>query len=302
MTRTRRQFLKSSATLAAAIQGAAAGAAAAVGRPPRMKFGGVEISRLVLGVNPFYGFAHFNNIYGQMMKDWYTPEKVVEVMLRAQEFGINAFNYVELGRGREDWNRFVAAGGKMHLIPQVTAGVDAAKMVRELKPIGLQRQGEVVDKAWQDGDMKSVEEWCKQVRQLGVLVGVGTHKPEIIEYVEEKGWDVDFYAGCVYNRTRTVEEWKKALGGEMMEMPKDIYMQSDPPRMYKVMRQTKRPCFAFKILAAGRIATDKEVEQAFRTAFQSLKPIDGVYVGMCPRVKDEVKQNAELVARIVSET
>jgi len=302
MTRTRRQFLQSSATLAAAIQGAAAGTAAAAGRPPRMKFGGVEISRLVLGVNPFYGFAHFNNIYGQMMKDWYTQEKVVEVMLRAQEFGINAFNYVELGRGREDWNRFVAAGGKMHLIPQVTAGVDAARMVRELKPIGLQRQGEVVDKAWQDGDMKSVEEWCKQVRQLGVLVGVGTHKPEIIEYVEEKGWDVDFYAGCVYNRTRTVDEWKKALGGEMMEMPKDIYMQSDPPRMYKVMRRTKRPCFAFKILAAGRIATDKEVEQAFRTAFQSLKPIDGVYVGMCPRVKDEVKQNSELVARIVSET
>jgi hypothetical protein len=302
MTQTRRNFLKASATLAAAVNGAAAGAAVPAGRPPRMKFGSVEISRLVLGVNPFYGYAHFNSIYGQMMQDWYTQEKVVEVMLRAQEFGINALNYVELSRGPDDWKRFVAAGGKMHLIPQVTAGVDTAKMVREMKPVGLQRQGEVVDKAWQDGDMKSVQEWCKLARQLGVLVGVGTHKPEVIEYVEEKGWDVDFYAGCVYNRTRTVQEWKKALGGEMMEMPKDIYMQSDPPRMYKVMRQTKRPCFAFKILAAGRIATDSEVEQAFRTAFQSLKPIDGVYVGMCPRVKDEVKLNAELVARIVSAT
>ncbi len=143
-----------------------------------------------------------------------------------------------------------------------------------------------------------MKEWCKKVRDMGVLVGVGTHKPEVIAQVEEEGWDVDFYAGCVYNRTRTNEEWKKVLGGEMLEMPKDIYLQSDPPRMYRVMRQTKKPCFAFKILAAGRIP-DHEVEQAFRTAFESIKPSDGVFVGMFPRVKDEVRENAEIVHRIL---
>ncbi|MBL8232986.1 MAG: hypothetical protein JNL98_31095 [Bryobacterales bacterium] len=302
MTQTRRSFLQASTALVAASSGAAQGAGSTAGQPPRMKFGGVEISRLVLGVNPFYGYAHFNGIYGQMMRDWYTPEKVVEVMLRAQEFGINAFNYVSLGRGPQDWKRFLGAGGRMHLIPQVTAGDDAAQMVRDLKPLALQRQGEVLDKAWENGAMEAEHEWCKKARQLGVLVGVGTHKPEVIEYVEDKGWDVDFYAGCVYNRTRTPEEWRKVLGGEMMEMHREAYLQSDPPRMYTVMRQTKRPCFAFKILAAGRITSDRDVEQAFRTAFRSLKPIDGVYVGMCPRLKDEVKLNSELVARIVSET
>lgn len=298
---SRRSFLQSAAAAAAAswTLNAAQPAPASI-RPPRMKFGGVEISRLVLGVNPFYGFVHFNNIYAQMMRDWYTPDRVVEVMLRAQEFGINAFNYVELGRGPDDWKRFVAAGGRMHLIPQVVAGSDAAKMVRELKPVGLQRQGEVVDQAWQSGDMNSVREWCKQVRQLGVLVGVGTHKPEVIEYIEDKGWDVDFYAGCVYNRTRTPEEWRKVLGGELMEMHREAYLQCDPPRMYAVMRQTKRPCFAFKILAAGRIQSDRDVEQSFRTAFASIKPIDGVYVGMCPRLKDEIKVNTELVTRILA--
>ncbi|MBI4907735.1 MAG: hypothetical protein HY820_29190 [Acidobacteria bacterium] len=296
--RSRRDFLQAGAALMPAVT--ALSAASAVGQSPRMKFGGVEISRLVLGVNPFYGFAHFNNIYAQMMRDWYSQDKVIEVMRRAAEFGINAFNYVELGRGPQDWKRFVAEGGRMHLIPQVTAGVDAAKMVKELKPIALQRQGEVVDTAWQNGDMRSVEEWCKQARQLGVLVGVGTHKPEVIAHIEEKGWDVDFYAGCVYNRTRTPEEWRSVLGGEIMEMPREAYLASDPPRMYKVMRQTRRPCFAFKILAAGRIASQPDVERAFRTAFQSLKPIDGVYVGMCPRVKDEVKENAALVARILA--
>jgi hypothetical protein len=84
-----------------------------------------------------------------------------------------------------------------------------------------------------------------------------------------------------------------------MELPNDIYMQSDPPRMYRAIRQTRKPCFAFKILAAGRIP-EKGIEQAFRTAFESIKPIDAVYVGMFPRIKDEVREDAEIVHRILT--
>jgi len=65
------------------------------------------------------------------------------------------------------------------------------------------------------------------------------------------------------------------------------------------MRQTRKPCFAFKILAAGRVP-DRGVEQAFRTAFESIKPTDGIYVGMFPKFKDEVRENAEIVHRILA--
>jgi hypothetical protein len=68
--------------------------------------------------------------------------------------------------------------------------------------------------------------------------------------------------------------------------------------MYSVMRQTPKPCFAFKILAAGRV-DDSGVEAAFRTAFSSLKPNDGVLVGVFPRGKDEIRENAEIVHRIL---
>ena len=306
MSNTRRSFLHSGAALAAGLTGASATLAAQQAAPPqsaiqvpKMKFGGAEISRMVLGVNPFYGFAHYNNNFSVVMKEWYTGDKVCAIMHQCNRYGINAFNYVHLDRSPQDLARFRAEGGNMHLIIQVSAGVEASMLVKTLKPLALHRQGEVVDKAYQSGQMNTVKEWCKQVRDLGVLVGVGTHKPEVIAQVEEEGWDVDFYAGCVYNRTRTPEEWKKALNGEMMEMPGDIYLQSDPPRMYRVMRQTRKPCFAFKILAAGRIP-DRGVDQAFRTAFESIKPTDGIYVGMFPRVKDEVKENAERVHRILA--
>jgi hypothetical protein len=120
----------------------------------------------------------------------------------------------------------------------------------------------------------------------------------VISYVEEQGWDVDFYAGCVYNRTRTPEEWKQVLHGESLEMAQEIYLRSDPPRMYKVMRQSKKPCFAFKILAAGRLS-DQQLDAAFQTAFESIKPIDGVFVGIFPRIKDEIRDNVERLNRVL---
>ncbi len=325
MSNSRRTFLQSTAALAAGFtaatspseaQSGATPGAVPPGAPqapsrrsgpltpvseiqvPKIKFGRVEISRMVLGVNPFYGFAHFNNNFAATMKEWYTQDKVCDVMHQANRFGINAFNYVHVDRGPQDWQRFLSEGGKMHLIIQVTGGVDSEMLVKTLKPLALQRQGEVVDTAWQNGDMESVKEWCKKARDLGVMVGVGTHIPEVVAQVESENWDIDFFSGCVYNRRRTANEWKQVLNGEMMEMPNDIYMKSDPPRMFKVLRQSKKPCFAFKILAAGRIP-DRGIEQAFRTAFESIKPTDGVYVGMYPRFKDEIRENAEIVHRIL---
>jgi hypothetical protein len=318
MANTRREFLQTSAAMAVGLMGANSGlaeaakaaqaapspATAAPGRDgqiqiPTMKFGGVDISRMVLGVNPLYGFAHYNGNYSKAMADWYTQERVCEVLHRASSFGINAFNYVNMGRAPQDLACFQSQGGKMHLIIQVTAHDDPAALMRDLKPLALQRRGEEIDAAFRNRSMDSEREWCKRARDLGVLVGVGTHKPEVIELVEEQGWDVDFYAGCVYNRTRTVEEWKQVLNGQILEMPGEIYVQSDPARMYKVMRQTKKPCFAFKILAAGRIA-DGGVAAAFRTAFESIKPNDGVYVGVFPNRKDELKENAEIVHGILA--
>ena len=319
MSNTRREFLQSTAALAVGLAGAArlAGQApnnspGAAGAPssietaaaptvqvPKMKFGNAEISRLVLGVNPMYGFSHYNNNFGQAMRAWYTQDQVCEVLHHANSYGINAFNYVDVERSAQDLARFQSEGGHMHLIIQVMAKDDAATMVRIHKPLALQRRGEEIDLAFRNGTMAAEREWCKKARDLGVLVGVGTHKPEVIEMVEEQGWDIDFYSGCVYNRTRSPEEWRKALNGELPEMPGDVYIQSDPPRMYKVMRQTTKTCFAFKVLAAGRVA-DSGVAQAFRTAYESIKPHDGVYVGVFPRFKDEIKENAEIVTNILT--
>jgi hypothetical protein len=307
VSKNRREFLQSSVMLAMGVMSGTAGgqmpSESVGGSPacqvPRMKFGNVEISRLVLGCNPFNGFSHFNSSYDGLLKGWFTVERTCQVMHHAESFGINAFQYSGKGGGLQQWERFLADGGRMHLIAGDSDSDGPESMVRRLEPLALHRQGEVVDVAYRNGAMNTVREWCKRARDTGVMVGVATHKPEVIALIEEQGWDVDYFAGCVYNRTRSDEEWRKLLNGELPEMSREIYLQSDPPRMYKVMRQTPKPCFAFKILAAGRIA-EKGIEQAFRTAFASIKPIDGVWVGVFPKDKDQVQENASIVHRILT--
>ena len=133
MSNTRREFLQSSAALAVGIMGGAAtnlaaetqsqtqpagmqGAVPSEVQVPKMKFGNAEIGRLVLGVNPLYGWAHYNSNFSNAMKDRYTQDKVCEVMHRANAFGINALNYVNAKRAPSDLARFEAEGGKMNLI------------------------------------------------------------------------------------------------------------------------------------------------------------------------------------------
>ena len=260
---------------------------------PKVKFGNAEISRLIIGCNTFYGFAHFNNTLGQAMTEYYTPDRVCAVLHQCNRFGINTFNYYNASRGPQDLQRFQAEGGKMHLIVQGQG--DPAAVIQALKPLSIYYHGESTDTAFKAGQMDTVREWCKKVRDTGTIVGVGTHKPEVIQMVEEQGWDVDFYAGCVYNRTRTPEEIRKLLGGELPLG--ELYLADDPPRMYKVMKQTTKKCFAFKIMAAGRVTN---ADQAFKLAFDSIKPTDGVFVGMFPKFRDEVRENAERTHRILT--
>ena len=311
MSNTRRSFLQSTATLAAGLAGATSQASAQdTGRQkpiaptgnsevniPKVKFGKVEISRLILGVNPFYGYAHFNNTYSVVMREWYRAARVVEVLNRAEEFGINAYNYVHLSRAHPDWEMFKGMGGNMHLVAQATPD-DPAELVNAVHPMGAWVQGERTDDAYRAGKLDTIRDYCKKMRDLGVeMVGVGTHIPDVLAIVEEQDWDVDFYAGCVYNRRRTPEELRALLGGELPEMASEVYLRDDPERMYSIFRNTKKPCVAFKILAAGRVS---DPEAAFKRAFESMKPNDFVCVGMFPRTKDEVKENAEIVSRLLA--
>ena len=58
----------------------------------------------------------------------------------------------------------------------------------------------------------------------------------------------------------------RRLLGHVLPLRREIYLEEDPPRMFKMIRQTRRTCLAFKILAAGGISTACPVENRLLTA------------------------------------
>ncbi len=299
----RRDFLISSAGLAAAWAARPLGARAqepVATNLPKVQFGKYMISRLIVGCNQFYGYSHFNHLLDQMMREWNTPERVCETLRQCELNGINAFQYSHHERGASDLERHRASGGKMLLIATDTSTDPVEQTVKSIQPIALYHHGERTDVLYRDGKMDQVQEYTKKLRQTGVLVGIGTHKSEVVEYAEERGWDVDFYMLCAYNRTRTPEELRQILGVVPVP-PTEVYLESDLPQAFRVARQTQKTCFLFKILAAGRLTRSPEIiEDAFKAALQNIKPKDCVVVGMYPRYKDEVKENADRVRRILN--
>jgi len=269
---------------------------------PTVKLGKYEITRLIVGSNPLNGYCYALASLSEHMREWFTPENVCRVLRRSQEAGINAFQFSYRERAMADLKRYqdeggdiqwmLLGGGPMKDRPELIA------QVAKLKPVGIVHHGGVTDERFRNGEMHKVEEFLKRVRDSGVLVGLSTHRPEVVEYAEENNWDLDYYMTCFYQFSRTEDELRKMLG----ELPLGyVFLEKDPERMVRVIRQTKKPCLAFKILAAGRLAeTPEKLEKAFRFAFDNIKPTDAVIVGMYPRFKDEVGENAELVRRIAA--
>jgi hypothetical protein len=295
MENSRRRFLQLSASLAAASASTAAPAAPSL---PTVRIGKHEITRMILGSNPFYGYSHASRGLDQHMREWGTPEHVCEALHEAEKNGITTFQTNGLDREMADVERHRDQGGKLQVIALIKEKPE--ETVARVHPMAVAHHGEVTDVAFRAQKMDDVHEFTKRARQTGVLVGVSTHKPEVIEYIEERGWDLDFYMGCVYNRTRTPDELRSLLNGELPLPSSEVYLEKDPPRMFAVMRKAKRNCFAFKILAAGRVArTPAELNAAFRAAFAGIKPQDCVIVGHYPRFKNEIQENAERVRAIL---
>jgi len=123
-------------------------------------------------------------------------------------------------------------------------------------------------------------------------VGLGTHIPEVIEYAEEKGWNVDFYMACFYNLSRKPRE--SALVSSQPAVSQEEFRADDPVRMCQVIRHTEKTCLAFKILGASRLCTtQQDVISAFRFAFENIKPKDAVVVGMFPKHEDQIALNVQ---------
>ena len=268
---SRRGFLKETALLGAAAMAmrAADAAGAAETTPaglPKIRLGNVEISRLILGSNPFFGYAHQPGNAGQKMAEYFTDERIMDVMDQAAALGVTTVTSPPSTRWIALFNRYLDRGGKLRVWIAQPHG-SAKKMKEEITTAakgGAKAafvQGHKVEEQFEQGKMDVLRGWMEHIKSLGMAAGMASHRPDIHPEAEKANFPTDFYFQCFFRVDKHPECYDLECRDKACETIRSI---------------TKKPVIAYKILGAGRLP----IEEAFSYAFRHLAAKDGVCVGI----------------------
>ncbi len=256
---------------------------------PTTKIGDLTVSRLVVGGNPISGFSHGSPERTKAMLDYFTTENAKKLLRRCEECGINtaflrADNHV-IRLLREYWNQ----GGKIQWVAQTATGVDQIGNIQKARQFGASAvylHGGTMEDSFSAGRQEDIHRQIQTIRELGIPAGCASHYPPYLLEIQDRGWDPDFYLVCLYH----IDGYKGKLGIEQDEK----FRHEDRGKALEAIRKLEKPCFAYKIMAAGRIPP----REAFGEVFPAIKPSDGVNVGMFPpdaESGDIVAENVALV-------
>lgn len=246
---------------------------------PTINIGDLNVTRLICGGNPFSGNSHQTYERDLEMRDFYTVARIKQTLRECEQVGINTL----LARADSHIKRMLVEywneGGTIQWIAQT------AYEWRSLHDniIGMAQtgakaafiQGTTVDEMFLDDRIDELAPLLDLIRSAGMPAGIGSHIPRVIRYLEERGWNPDFYVISLYDVITHDES----------------YLEEDRSEAVRLIREIEKPCIAIKVLAAGR----NEPEAAFRFAFENIKPYDAIAVGTYWKERpDELRKNAEL--------
>jgi len=257
---------------------------------PTIKIGELEVSRLIIGGNPFSGFSHQSGEMDREMRDYYTVARIKETLATAEAHGINTF----VGRAdahimrllTEYWNE----GGRIQWIaqtaPEHRSDQDNIRRAVHTGASACYIHGGPVDQAHREGRLEAIGELIAFIQAQGVPAGMAAHNPQAHLRAHELGLGADFHTVCFYDC------------GTVHAGEGDRFRPADREAAVAAIQQLPKPCLGYKILAAGR----NDPAEAFRYAFTHLKPTDAVVVGMFTKYQPtQVEENVALVERILAD-
>ena len=267
-------------------------------------FCGHEITRLILGDNPFNGYTYIaDDLPADELLDYHTEENMIASFMEAERCGINTMVPMADPFVMRTLRHYQQRGGTMNLIFQPYMAVDLGmniNMMKKTNPIGIYHQGTTTDNLYEAGKVDQIKENLKKIRESGVLVGLGTHRPDVIELAEEEGWDVDFYMACLQNARLS----RKGVPGSYITGPTKqdlLFFPEDRAIMLDLISRVSKPCIAFKIFAGGQVfhgkpesETPNIIKEVYREVFSKLKPCDVAAIGVYQGRKNQIEENVRL--------
>jgi len=242
-----------------------------------VSLGTLEVSRLILGSNPFWGYSHKSAQLDEEMRRHHTDERIAQILDEAASCGVTAVASPPDERWRKLWTRYAAGGGKLKLWisqchgspEQMLAEIDRSV---EAGAAAVFIQGARVEEQFGKGNFDLLRTWIEHIKRAGLPAGAAAHWPEVHPELERRGFPTDFYYQCMYNASKTSD-----------------YSPAEREKAAATIAHLKKPVIAYKILAAGRLTA----AEGFEYAFSRIKRKDGVCVGIyAQNAIDQIRQNA----------
>ena len=228
---------------------------------------GVKMSRITLGGNLIGGWSHSRDLgyVATLMKAYNTPRRIYDTMHLAEACGINTIStnpslmkfittYWKEEGGKM---QFVSdcghndVGGELGIVVGAKKSVDAGASLIYIHGFGA-------DKWACDGDWKTMEKALKEMRKLGVPVGIGAHAFGTLKFCVEHDlipdfWMKTFHPGGYWSAQKTAKDAGEGEPGSGKLGWHDNNWCRDPQALSDWFLNRPEPWIAFKTMAAGAV-------------------------------------------------
>lgn len=216
---------------------------------PRTTAGGVSLPRLIIGCNWISGFSHQGPAKDKLIMDRHSgPESVSEIFATFMNGGVDAC--LGLFGVDKDLHRAVQlaeqkTGKKMIIMDEPVLNMDDTSFARAEARAEIKKCAErgatfclplhscveqLLNKNKQTIDR--LPDYLEMIRDAGMIPGLSAHMPEVIQYTDLNGYDVETYIQ-LYN----------CMG---------FLMQVEIESVIKIIHSAKKPVLTIKPCAAGR--------------------------------------------------
>jgi len=251
---------------------------------PRTEAGGLSLSRMVMGTNFIMGGSHRTPARNALIRALNNnPDAVADIICAYLEHGVDTIlgrlseskfaldgirlaqqrtgkkvNFIELAVFDTNDTKEARSEAYQYIKNCKAAGVDICMPLHMCVETLVSKQTRTINR---------IDEYMYMIREQGMIPGLSAHMPEIIEYTDENGYDVEIYIQ-IYN----------AAG---------FLMQIEVETVNKIIWKAKKPVLTIKPMAAGHL--NPFVGLTF--SWNTLRPCDLVAVGcMTP---EEVHETVE---------
>lgn len=244
--------------------------------------GGLKVSRLICGSNSFHGYSHVSAARDGWLRQYFTPERVYEVLEVCAHEGINA----TVSKQQADYRKIldeVERNTGRHIVWVATPGGDDKDElfdgIRQCSDLGVEicmPHTSYVDARLiiSENRIVDAQEILAFIRKLGMVPGWSTHRPEVIAVSDRAGYDVEVYIQP-YN----------SIG---------FLCATETDWVARVINNTAKPVICIKPLGAGRVMPPTGLS----FVYNSIKHNDTVCIGLMSPF--EAREDIELARSILT--